>query len=789
MKRSYTIAGVFAAVAVIAAASYFFFNPDDSISPEALKKQCVLISSVSDVQSTAGHRQAGILKTLETIPSGLASLKVTYPFDGAVFPPEFIPPMFMWLDETGQADRWMIDIALPGETGSIRILTADNPLPDPDIDMQCIEITAKDNPPYPPYQPPATNWTPTDEVWRSIVAHAKNGLAKVTIYGVSSADPKRILSAGTVSIGVSPDPVGAPIFYRDVPMIGVKRNIEDEIAGVIQPLPALAQDIIKWRLRDVSKRESRVVLHDIPTCANCHSFSADGSTLGMDIDGPAGDKGAYAIAKISPEMVIQKDNIISWNYSYKEKFKYRSKTIGFLSQISPDGSYAVTTLNEQVFVSNFRDHKFIQVFYPTRGLLAYYSTAEDDIHLLPGADDPSFVHCDAVWSPDGSYLVFAGAKACDANIEGRPRPLYANDPNETPIQYDLYRIPFNGGKGGTKEIVPGASNNGMSNTFPKISPDGKWIVFVKCANGQLMRPDSKLWIVPAEGGEAREMNCNLDVMNSWHSFSPNGRWLVFSSKGMGPYTRMYLTHIDENGDSTPPVLIPDCTAANRSVNIPEFVNIAYDDLKQIEVPAVDFYRHHRAALAYGNQGNFTEALKELNLALAEEPDDKKIAWELHHRAGLVLQKIGDLNGAIDQWQKAIAIDPNVSSEPYFLIAIVDANQKKFAEADNFLKKTLDLAPKHSQALYYRAKLRIDKNATDVYNPKAAIPFALKANELTMNREPAMLELLGWTYAANGRMNDAVSAMEKALEYAKPRGIEEHTRRIEEKIALYKAGKV
>ena len=41
----------------------------------------------------------------------------------------------------------------------------------------------------------------------------------------------------------------------------------------------------------------------------------------------------------------------------------------------------------------------------------------------------------------------------------------------------------------------------MSNSFPKVSPDGKWIVFVQARNGQLMRPDGKLYIVPAEGGE------------------------------------------------------------------------------------------------------------------------------------------------------------------------------------------------------------------------------------------------------------------------------------------------
>ena len=48
--------------------------------------------------------------------------------------------------------------------------------------------------------------------------------------------------------------------------------------------------------------------------------------------------------------------------------------------------------------------------------------------------------------------------------------------------------------------IAGASQNGKSKTFPKISPDGRWIVFVQCGNGLLMRPDSQLYIVPVEGG-------------------------------------------------------------------------------------------------------------------------------------------------------------------------------------------------------------------------------------------------------------------------------------------------
>ena len=83
----------------------------------------------------------------------------------------------------------------------------------------------------------------------------------------------------------------------------------------------------------------------------------------------------------------------------------------------------------------------------------------------------------------------------------------------------------------------------------------------------MLQPDSELWIVPAEGGKARRMRCNRSVFNSWHSWSPNGRWLVFSSKANSPYTQFFLTHIDDAGNSTPPVLLRQFTAADKAGNL------------------------------------------------------------------------------------------------------------------------------------------------------------------------------------------------------------------------------
>src|ERR1019366_778354 len=230
---------------------------------------------------------------------------------------------------------------------------------------------------------------------------------------------------------------------------------------------------------------------------------------------------------------------------------------------------------------------------------------------------------------------------------------YANDPAEVQIQYDLYRIPFNDGKGGKPEAIAGASRNGMSNSFPKISPDGRWMVFVEARNGQLMRPDSQLYIVPAAGGQARRMRCNTPLMNSWHSFSPNGRWLVFSSKSRSPYTQMFLTHIDSEGRDSPAILIENSTAANRAVNIPEFVNVAPGGLERIDVPAGDFYRQFDVAAALTRKGDYPAAIQEWTKALAMSTDNAPA----YNAFGLSLAGAGRLEEAIAQYQRGLAPPP------------------------------------------------------------------------------------------------------------------------------------
>jgi hypothetical protein len=583
----------------------------------------------------------------------LAAITVDYPEEGSIFPPEITPPTFLWRDASSSASVWTIDVAFTDGSAGIRAKSAGERLRIGEIDPRC--VSASNEPPrLTPQQAAARTWIPDAATWKAIKRHSREHPATITITGFEDGRPEHPVSRGTVAIETSMDPVGAPIFYRDVPLIPSQLE-----KGVIKPLAQSDLPLLAWRLRNIAEPRGRLLLTGMHTCANCHSFSLDGKTLGMDIDGPANDKGLYALVSIKPEMAIRNQDVISWS-SLRDETRSPSR-IGFMSQVSPDGRYVLTmlrTLKKELangyFVVNFMDYRFLQVFYPTRGILAWYDRATGQKHPLPGADDTRYVHTNAVWSPDGKYVVFARAEAKDPYPVGGKLPEHANAPEETQIQYDLYRIPFNDGNGGQAEPIAGASQDGMSNSFPKVSPDGRWIVFVKCRNAQLMRPDSQLYIVPAEGGVARRMRCNTPLMNSWHSFSPNGRWLVFSSKSRSPYTQMFLTHLDTQGNDSPAILIDNSTAANRAVNIPEFVNIPADGMMKIDVPAAESYRLFDLASDLTAKGQLEAAIAEWRKVLELDPRNA----QAQNNLGNALLWQGNLAEGTAHLQKAREVDPD-----------------------------------------------------------------------------------------------------------------------------------
>jgi tetratricopeptide (TPR) repeat protein len=457
-----------------------------------------------------------------------------------------------------------------------------------------------------------------------------------------------------------------------------------------------------------------------------------------------------------------------------------------MSQVSPDGRTVVTTIDtpgsksSNYYVANFTDYRFLQVFFPTRGMLAWHTAASGVLQPLPGADDPAYVQFGAVWSPAGDSLVFARAPAQDPNPPGMAPARYANDPAELQIRYDLYRVPFREGRGGRAEPIEGASANGASNTFPRISPDGRWLVYVQSSNGQLMRPDSQLYIVPAAGGVPRRMRCNTPLMNSWHSFSPNGRWLVFSSKGRSPYTQMYLTHIDQDGNDTPPVLIENATAANRAVNLPEFVNLPAGGLNAIGGPALDYYRLYDRALYLQKERRYVESAAKWKELLSIASDDA----EVRRRLGMSLllagrrtealpylnrKEVTPLTQAIASLEAGrdpgppVAIHPDPTAQEHYYLALLAHRRAEKPAALAHLRQALALDPNHAVALE-RAAWILSTDA-QLHDPVEALQFATQAVLRTRTPSPSLLTVLAAAYAEKSRFADAIATARRALEQA------------------------
>ncbi len=267
---------------------------------------------------------------LQTLPAGeSAKLVINYPLAGSVFPPEITAPAFLFHDASS-ATRWVIEVSFAGHAKPLRIECAGDHLQQGELDTRAgtkLEWT--------PEQESTRTWQPDEATWAAIKRLSVKAPATIRFSGFAGSDVQPV-STGTVTLSTSLDPVGAPIFYRDVPLM-----IAPLVGkGAIQPLPPSALPLIKWELRDISQTHSHTLMENLPTCANCHSFSRDGRTMGIDMDGPRNDKGLYALVSIQKNITIANKDMLRWA-SFKEDATGgvpsdpTVKRFGFMSQVSP----------------------------------------------------------------------------------------------------------------------------------------------------------------------------------------------------------------------------------------------------------------------------------------------------------------------------------------------------------------------------------------------------------------------------------------------------------------------
>ena len=238
----------------------------------------------------------------------------------------------------------------------------------------------------------------------------------------------------------------------------------------------------------------------------------------------------------------------------------------------PKGRYIVFASNvtRQSFYGQGRQP--IEV-YDRSSDLVVYDTQEDRIVSDPRFVEETNMETFPTWSPDGKWLYFCSAPS-------------KNMPDERKdLHYNIVRVAFDSNTckfGETIDTVYNARVNGGSASFPRVSPNGRYLCFTLSAFGTfpIWHNEADLAMLDLTSGKAVDVKVwnDRDNTESYHSWSVNGRWMLFSSRRLdGRYTRLFIGHFDKNGNAGKPFLLPQKdprqnTLRLKSFNVPEFVD-------------------------------------------------------------------------------------------------------------------------------------------------------------------------------------------------------------------------
>jgi tricorn protease-like protein len=374
--------------------------------------------------------------------------------------------------------------------------------------------------------------------WKKLLAVASGDSISVTITARLQED--EWTSYAPFSLHVAAEPVDPYIAYR-----------------LIEPVYELWNRMGIYQRNLENYAETPILENEMTgkNCMNCHSFPMQNP----------GKMLLHTRATYSGTLLVDGDKIEKLNTETEQ-------TIAPLVYPSwhPSGRYVAFSVNRTKQGFHHNDRNRIEVFDDASDVVVYDVESHEIVTtaalFAPGAFEtfPSF-------SPDGKTLYFCSAPAQDMPASFKE------------VKYSLCSIAFNPGDrtfGSTVDTLYNAAEGGKSASFPRVSPDGKHLIYTLSGYGNfsIWHEDADLYMLKLADGTSRPMEeVNSPKTDSYHSWSSNSRWIVFSSRRIdGLYTRPFIAYVNSEGKASKPFLLPqkDTDFYRRfmkSYNIPEFI--------------------------------------------------------------------------------------------------------------------------------------------------------------------------------------------------------------------------
>jgi tetratricopeptide (TPR) repeat protein len=171
--------------------------------------------------------------------------------------------------------------------------------------------------------------------------------------------------------------------------------------------------------------------------------------------------------------------------------------------------------------------------------------------------------------------------------------------------------------------------------------------------------------------------------------------------------------------------------------------------------AMEFY----TALAYSRQKSYAEALKHFVAAevIAKATDPSQLNEGFYFQLGATCERKGDYAGAEQYFQKSLQLVPDFAEALNYLGYMWAEHGMKLDQARQLIEKAVKAQPKNAAYLDSMAWVLFKLN-----QPAEALPYALKAVELTEQPDATVYDHIGDIYAALKQPEKAREFWRKSL---------------------------